>query len=101
MTLRGSIDQIWLAYLQTWVTSKVTVTALGVTLSVDSTCNVLLQSLLDPLCQAITSGKSQTSIIAAVSGSMAFVIILMTVIIVALIVAIAIGMRMRRTLKVT
>ena len=82
------------------MTTKATITALGVTLTVDSTCKVLLQSLDDALCQAI-SGKGQAPSNAALSVGVAIGVTLVVVILVATLVAIVIKMRRRRaTLKI-
>eukprot|EP00731_Ephydatia_muelleri_P012619 Em0006g1513a len=56
-TLRGLIDKALLSYLEQWVATEATISAPGVTLTVDSTCVVQIQSLDDPLCQAVSSGN--------------------------------------------
>lgn len=56
-TLRGSIDKDFLSYLELWVATKATVSAPGVTLTVDSTCTIQLQSFDDPLCQELSSSS--------------------------------------------
>ena len=79
-------------------TSATTITALGLTLTVDSTCKVLLQSLDNPFCQAI-SGESQAPSNAALSVGVAIAIILVIVIVGLASLLIAIKLR-RRTLKI-
>eukprot|EP00731_Ephydatia_muelleri_P012622 Em0006g1516a len=56
-TLRGLIDKALLSYLEQWVATEATISAPGVTLTVDSTCVVQIQSLDDPFCQAVSSGS--------------------------------------------
>ena len=56
-TLRGLIDKALLSYLEQWVATEATISAPGVTLTVDCTCVVQIQSLDDPFCQAASSGS--------------------------------------------
>ena len=79
VTLRGSIDQIWLTYVEMWVATKATINALGVALTVDGTCPVLLQSLDDPLCEAIGAAKqtSNSSLPVGVAIGVTMVIVLL------------------------
>ena len=61
VTLRGIIDKALLSYLELWVATKATISAPGVTLTVDSTCAVQIQSLDDPLCLEALSSESLAS----------------------------------------
>ena len=62
VTLRGIIDKALLSYLEQWVATKATISAPGVTLTVDSTCAVQIQSLDDPLCLEALSIHLQCSL---------------------------------------
>ena len=57
VTIRGYIDKALVSYLEQWVATKPTISAPGVTLTVDSTCVVQIQSFDDPLCQAVSSSS--------------------------------------------
>ena len=75
--------------------TKATVNALGIALTVDSACQVLLQSLDDPLCETIGAGAQ-----ASIYGQPMFVAIAVTVVIVLLMVTtVAVIVIKRRVLK--
>ena len=79
VTFRGSIDRILLTYLDIWVATKATINVLSVALTVDSTCQ--LQSLDNPLCEAIGARARILSdgLIVGVTIGAALVIVLLIV----------------------
>ena len=82
--LRGIIDKAFLSYLEQWVATKATISAPGVTLTVDSTCSVQIQSLDDTLCQALSSGSLASSylyLIVGVACAGVFLIVIMGIVI--------------------
>ena len=98
VTIRGYIDKALLSYLEKWVATEATISAQEVTMTVDSTCVVQIQSFDDPLCQAVSSSSlvsKQPYLFVGVAIAAALLIMLMGIVII-----VVIRLRKMKTFKV-